>query len=161
MCSCSQEALSNDIRGWINWVKHNWPLTSTVFVHNLLVSPVLPRLVVTKEKQPQSEYIYLWKRLWTMRNSGESFWPLLSKMMSTHLKLTCHSKGTKNLQLRFFLFSLPNWPHILWFAALTLHCGNAVSPKSNQKWLFLKLWNSHDLSEHLQMHVLLVGDARS
>lgn len=31
------------------------------------------------------------------------------------------------------LFSLPNWPYILWFAALTLHCGNALSPKNNQR----------------------------
>ena len=59
------------------------------------------------------------------------------------------------------LFSLPNWPYILWFAAFTLYHGNALSSKNHQRWLFFRHWNSHDLCEHLQMHVLLVGDSRS
>lgn len=76
------------------------------------------------------------------RSFWENFWPPLSKMMSTHLKLTYHSKGTRIYSLDFFILisKLATHPMICCMNSALWECS---LPKNNQRWLFFRHWHSH------------------
>lgn len=107
--SSDTEALSSGVRGQNTWVRLKWLFVPAAFDHSLLVDPVL---LMQNDSNLSVSTIRHDSKLFDI--PGESFWPSFSNMMSTHLKLICHSKETRiyNLDSFFLTSKLAIYPMI-------------------------------------------------
>lgn len=83
----------------------------------------------------------------------ESFGPSLSKMMSTHVKLSCPFMK-QEFTTWILLVSLPNLSSVLWFAEQLCTWEMLSSQKISRDACFSRHWTRHDQSKRLQVHVL-------